>query len=441
MLVGRDDVVGAVVEAARSPGLIVVRADPGLGLSSVLTAVAERIAQGRPTDTAVCRAAGIRPLIHRPGLVLARALRIPVPHDLDDAVRLGTVAAAGRPVLLDDADAADHHSVAVAAAMAHHVPVVLGVTTIPPSPVDRPGEPDPGVDGRASLAAAIGGATTVVDLTPLSDRDATTLIRNTDLALDGGSVRALVALARGNPLVLVTLAGTRATSVRRAMAVQLTRCSPAARTAAVALGLLGRPAGAALLGGGAAELVATRLAAAGPDGTVRYGSTVLYGVAATLAAPADLAAIHRRLAELLADPVEIAAHQLTGGLLDRARDTAVTAARGTPHPAVRAALWRLAAEADTPAQAARWWRAAAEDHRRAGDPVAAAEADRHAVRSALSPRELQVLSMLGTGLSNVAIARRLRITTDTVEDHVAAVLRKLGARNRTEAAASAVTTR
>ena len=53
--------------------------------------------------------------------------------------------------------------------------------------------------------------------------------------------------------------------------------------------------------------------------------------------------------------------------------------------------------------------------------------------NALTSRELEVLEMLVEGMSNRAIAARLKIARNTVKFHVAAILLKLGARTRTEA--------
>ncbi len=54
-------------------------------------------------------------------------------------------------------------------------------------------------------------------------------------------------------------------------------------------------------------------------------------------------------------------------------------------------------------------------------------------RFGLSPREHEVLAALSLGLDNRMIAQRLHITHDTVKSHVKAILRKLGARDRTHA--------
>ncbi len=53
---------------------------------------------------------------------------------------------------------------------------------------------------------------------------------------------------------------------------------------------------------------------------------------------------------------------------------------------------------------------------------------------ALSPRELEALSLVARGLPNKQIARKLGITEATVKAHLTAVFRTIGAENRTQAA-------
>jgi LuxR family maltose regulon positive regulatory protein len=55
----------------------------------------------------------------------------------------------------------------------------------------------------------------------------------------------------------------------------------------------------------------------------------------------------------------------------------------------------------------------------------------------LTDRELDVLRLIAAGRSNQRIARDLVVALDTVKKHVTHVLGKLGAANRTEAAARA----
>jgi DNA-binding NarL/FixJ family response regulator len=56
-------------------------------------------------------------------------------------------------------------------------------------------------------------------------------------------------------------------------------------------------------------------------------------------------------------------------------------------------------------------------------------------RSLLTPREVEMLSAIGSGLSNKAIARHLDISLHTVKFHIESLFRKLGARSRAEAVA------
>jgi NarL family two-component system response regulator LiaR len=76
-------------------------------------------------------------------------------------------------------------------------------------------------------------------------------------------------------------------------------------------------------------------------------------------------------------------------------------------------------------------------------PAAAQALAQEAMRSPdldveLTDRQLQVLALIVEGLSNAQIAERLTISLPTARFHVSTILSKLGATNRTEAAALAV---
>jgi LuxR family maltose regulon positive regulatory protein len=95
------------------------------------------------------------------------------------------------------------------------------------------------------------------------------------------------------------------------------------------------------------------------------------------------------------------------------------AAAGGIHPGYLAALLRACGEAD------------------AVPPRSRAAAAPPGMAEPLTARELEVLRLLAAGSSNQRIARELFVALDTVKKHVTHVLGKLGAANRTEAAARA----
>jgi len=68
-----------------------------------------------------------------------------------------------------------------------------------------------------------------------------------------------------------------------------------------------------------------------------------------------------------------------------------------------------------------------------GTPFARGE-DARARTGQLSEREREVLALVGQGLSNAEIARRLHLVEGTVKSYVSAILARLDAKNRVQAA-------
>lgn len=66
-------------------------------------------------------------------------------------------------------------------------------------------------------------------------------------------------------------------------------------------------------------------------------------------------------------------------------------------------------------------------------PEVAAEIAAHSADDALTPREIEVLSLIATGKANKVIADQLSVTEETVKGHVKGILSKLGAKDRTHA--------
>jgi DNA-binding CsgD family transcriptional regulator len=62
------------------------------------------------------------------------------------------------------------------------------------------------------------------------------------------------------------------------------------------------------------------------------------------------------------------------------------------------------------------------------------DAGDHAEGASLTPRELEVLQMISSGLTNAEAARRLDLSIHAIKFHLASIYRRLGVSNRTEAA-------
>jgi DNA-binding CsgD family transcriptional regulator len=306
VLVGRDAEVAALRAALGAPGLVVVAGPPGIGKTSLVHA----------TGLPLLATGTLATLRHVPGLPLTRALRAPVPtDDVPLAAEAVRARLRDRVLLVDDVHWADPYTLAVLVAVAAEVRVVVTVRT-------------PAVAELRRHAAAW------LDLPPLPAAAAARLSDDpVVLARAGGNPRALLMLGADDP------------SLAHAAATLVAELPVRARTALAALGLLGRPAPAGLLGPGAAALVDGGLAIAGPDG-VAAREPYVAEVAAGVLPPAERTAMHARLGTVLPDGVEAARHLLAAGDPAGAAARASAAAAAARTAGERAAALLVAAGAD-----------------------------------------------------------------------------------------------
>jgi DNA-binding CsgD family transcriptional regulator len=66
-------------------------------------------------------------------------------------------------------------------------------------------------------------------------------------------------------------------------------------------------------------------------------------------------------------------------------------------------------------------------------PVGFTRDERRVEQLRLTPRELEILELMASGLSNREIAHRVHVSENTVKTHSSRVFDKLGARRRTQA--------
>ncbi|HEY6745695.1 MAG TPA: LuxR C-terminal-related transcriptional regulator [Mycobacteriales bacterium] len=314
MLIGRDEQLAELRAALGDPGLVVVAGPAGIGKTALAHA----------TGLPLLATGALATLRHRPGLPLTRALRAPVPvDDVPLAAEAVRARLRDRVLLVDDVQWADPYTLAVLAAVAPVARVV--VTLRMPAPVAE----------RLRAAAAHW-----LDLPPLAPEAAAQLCADP----------AVLARAGGNPLALTVLpaapdlaaAGSPLTYAAATLVAEL---PVPARTALAALGLLGRPVPAGLLGPGVADLVAGGLAAEGPDG-IAVREPYVAEVAAGVLPAAERAAMHARLGAVLPDGIEAARHLIAAGSRKAAAARATLAAEAATTAGERATALLVAESAD-----------------------------------------------------------------------------------------------
>jgi DNA-binding CsgD family transcriptional regulator len=337
-----DQVVAEASALLARPGLVVLHGGPGCGRSTALRRL------GAAFRGPVFAGGGLASLQTMPAFALTRAVRARLPVEdpalLAEAVRSRV---RGGLLLLDDLQWADPATVAALTALLPHCRVAVALRTpnrLPAAAVDalRAGAAGwlavPPLDRAAATALAAASAPTL-DPATLAE-----VVRH-----GGGVPLAVTALARhaaGRPAAGAAPTGRHdVDQVGYAVAVALADLSRPARTALAALGLLGRPAPATLLGAGVDELAAAGLVTDAPaDGAapdVAPVSPYLAEVAAGLLNEPGRRALHRRLAALVPG-AEAARHLAAAGAPEEAYRLAVAAAERADTTGDRADLLLLA---------------------------------------------------------------------------------------------------
>ncbi|MCO8269607.1 LuxR C-terminal-related transcriptional regulator [Actinoplanes sp. TRM 88003] len=356
------------------PGLVVLTGPPGCGRTTALREITAAV------PGPVHAGGGLAMLQTVPALALSRAVRARLPADdvhlLAEAVRSRV---RGGLLVLDDLHYADPATLAALPLLAARCRVLAAVRTphrLPAGAVE------------ALRQAAAGW----IEVPPLDRAGALELARRNAGNLDEATLTAVVDRAGGNPLAITALArqaaagraasGPGIDQVAYAIATALADLPRPARTALAALGLLGRPAPAGLLGPGATDLLAAGLVvpaavllgsapaqgAQGDELLLPVSSYVAETAAGLLDGPARVE-LHTRLAELT-PPAEAARHLAAAGDLVAAHRRALVAADHATG-GDRAALLLFACELDVPIDP-RVRLAAADAALTAGRPSAAA---------------------------------------------------------------------
>jgi DNA-binding CsgD family transcriptional regulator len=387
----------------RRPGLVVVAGPPGSGRSTLL----RRVAATSPGP--LYSGGGLAMLTAVPALALSRAVRARLPahdvHLLAEAVRSRV---RGGLLVLDDLQYADPATLAALPHLAAHCRLLVALRT--PYRLPAP-----------AVTALRTAATAWLEVPPLSATAAADLARRSAAQLDDATVAAVVARAGGNPLAITALARHAAAGrgagagdidqVAYAIATALADLPRPARTALAALGLLGRPAPAALLGTGAADLLDAGLIEDGPDGYLPVSGYLAETAAGLLDAPARVD-LHQRLAELT-PPAEAARHLAAAGDHTGAFRRALTAADQATG-GDRAALLIFACELPGVTVDPRVRIAAADAALLAGRPLAAAR-----VLTTAAPLGVEADVLRGEALLQAGEPRAARAAVQPVPDAAA----------------------
>ncbi|ADD43383.1 helix-turn-helix transcriptional regulator [Stackebrandtia nassauensis] len=351
-----DDPAGLgarVAEALAQPGLVIVTGPAGSGRSHLLHRLAGAF------RGPVYAGGGLSMLRGNSALALARAVKAKLPtHDTPLCAEAVRSRVRGGLLVIDDLQWCDPVTLAVLPKLAEHCRIAAALRT----PHRLP----------EAITEPLFAAATTVEIPPIPDAAAAALVRDHAPGLADAAVTALVKRAGGNPLALASLArhaqARGGKSIKdpaqatpdavHVLAEAIADLPRAARTALAALGLLGRPAPAGLLGEGVSELAEAGLVTVDDNQSVAPVSPYSAEIAAGILDPDGRAELHRGLAELV-DDVEAARHLAAAGDNPAAYQRALRAAGGDNQARRAEALLFACALSDSPADEATRLEAAA----------------------------------------------------------------------------------
>ena len=331
------DVVAVAVAALGQPGLVVLTGAPGAGRSTALRRIAEAF------HGPVFAGGGLAMLQNTPAFALTRAVRVRLPaHDpalLAEAVRSRV---RGGLLILDDVQWTDPLTIEALPTIAIHCRIAVTLRLPHRIPADQ----------ERSLHTA---ARAWIHVPPLPPAAASALASQVAPGAGAQAIAAVVHRAGGVPLAVMALAhhlirhpvaappqARGDHDLAYTVATALADLTRPARTALAALGLLGRPAEATLLGEGVAELIDAALIEV-ENGVAAPISPYTAEVAAGLLEASERQALHRRLAQLV-PAREAARHLAAAGAGPEAYQVAVAAAAAAASSGERAELLLLACD-------------------------------------------------------------------------------------------------
>jgi DNA-binding CsgD family transcriptional regulator len=286
------------------------------------------------SDRRAFEAGGLATLSWMPRFALARALgRTELPGDLEHAAQLVEDSIGDGALLFDDVQWADAQSRKALGLLSGRVALLAAVR-----------RDDPAAEEAIRQLADDGFE--LLELPPLGDEAASTLVRQLRPELTDSAVARLVQSARGNPLVLGELAthGEASESFRLALAARLRGLSGAGRETLGLLCLAGRPLPSDQVEGGGCTELLERGFAVGQGGAVSVRHALIGEVLAQLLEPTERVRLHSWLARLVDGPGEAARHHAAAGEREQAHAKALEAAGSAETAGAAAAHLGLAAE-------------------------------------------------------------------------------------------------